>query len=330
MFDLLTNLNVSDLSQFHFIRPWWLVSLIPLFVFYRMLRKEDDLTAQWRKHMSAKMVQQLTINAHSNGWWTPTHLFLVIAIIATLVMAGPTWTRQTSPLYEDNSELIVVLDVADTMNQSDLQPTRLTRAKQKVLQLIERRGDAKTALVVYGGSAHVAMPTTKDSTLAHYFLDVLDTQLLPDQTTRPDAFITPVKTLLQKAKAPSTVLLLTDKTDEQAIAKLKQEFAPLEHQVLVWAIGEHANSGTGAEAPVAGLTQEDLQRLTQLAQSGHGSMIPFTHDSSDIDRVYSLIQNNLFGSDDADQPWLDAGYWLLFLLLPLQLMWFRRGWTLKW
>ena len=330
MIDFLSSFTWSEISNFHFIRPWWLLSLFPLLVFHYLLRKEDDLTSQWRKHMSAKMVERLAINGQQTGLITPRHLFLVIAIISTLVMAGPTWMRQTSPLFEDNSELIVVLDVADTMNQTDLQPTRLTRAKQKIMQLIEKRGDAKTALVVYGGSAHIAMPTTKDSTLAHYFLDVLDNQLLPDQTTKPGAFIDPVKTLLGKAKAPSTVLLLTDKTDEQAISRLQQEFAQLEHQVLVWAIGEHPGSGSGAEVIPGGLSQEGMAQLSKLAQSGHGVMVPFTHNSEDIDRVDGLIQNNLFGSQDADQPWLDSGYWLLFLLLPMQLMWFRRGWTLKW
>ncbi|WP_221075200.1 vWA domain-containing protein [Agarivorans aestuarii] len=330
MIDYLASLVSDDISNFHFLRPWWLVAILPILAFYSILRKEDDLTTQWRKHMSPKMVKQLTVNTQSHAHLTPRKLFLVVALIATLVMAGPSWTRQSSPLFEDKSELIIALDVAESMYSTDLQPTRLTRAKQKVVKLIERRGDAKTALVIYGGSAHVAMPATKDSTLARYFLDVFDLQLLPDQTTAPDAFIQPARRLLEKTEVPSTVLLLTDKTDEQAIQRMQQEFADLQHQVVVWAIGEHPESGAGAPQLGIGLGEVELGHLADLAKAGHGEMVRFTHDNSDVEQVYRFIKNNLFSSNDAEQPWLDAGYWLLFILLPLQLMWFRRGWTLKW
>ncbi len=328
----MTDLNTTwfNLSHLHFIRPWWLLALMPLFVFFFILRREGDLTQQWRKYMSPEMVKQLTINGQTKSSFTPKNLFLVFGVASTLVMAGPTWTKQASPLFKDNSELIIVLDVADTMNQTDLQPTRLTRAKQKITQLLDRRGDAKTALVVYGGSAHVAMPITKDRTLARYFLDVLDEQLLPSQETSYDTFIEPVTELLANAKASSTVLLVTDKTSTQTISRLDKELSKLEHQVVVWAIGEHPDSGSDSPTSSIGLTQKSLYELTQLAESGKGEMVAFTHDSRDINEIYTLIQSSLFGSNDSNQPWLDSGYWLLFLLLPMQLLWFRKGWTLKW
>ncbi|GAM75754.1 TPR domain protein in aerotolerance operon [Vibrio ishigakensis] len=66
-------------------------------------------------------------------------------------MAGPTWKQETSPLFEDNSELIIALDVS--MQGQDLAPSRLVRAKQKISQLLEMRGDARSGLIIFGGSA---------------------------------------------------------------------------------------------------------------------------------------------------------------------------------
>lgn len=301
-----------------------------MITFYLFLLKQDDLTAQWRKHMSPKMVEKLTINADKKSYINPRNLYLLFAIIATLLMSGPTWKKQASPFFEDNSELIIALDVAGSMNEKDLQPTRLKRAKQKVVQLMDTRGDAKTGLVVYGGSAHVAMPVTKDRTLARYFIDVLDAELLPDQTSKPDSFIAPALTLMNKVKVPSTLLILTDKTNSEAVNQLRERFADLEHQVIVWTIAENANSGSDIQTSTTGLNKQELAQLTELAKAGHGQMVTFTHDTSDIDEVYGLIQNNLFSSNDISQPWLDSGYVLLFLLLPIQLLWFRRGWALKW
>ncbi|GEA50301.1 hypothetical protein VIN01S_11050 [Vibrio inusitatus NBRC 102082] len=318
---------VGDISNFHFIRPWWLLALIPLFAIQQLMVKQDDLATQWQSVMSKNIITHLTINQKQGAWLTPIKLFFVFSLLSTLVMAGPTWKKQASPFFEDNAELIIALDVSGSMSKTDIQPSRLERAKQKISQLTDLRGDAKTGLVVYGGSSHVAMPVTKDRELIRYFLDVLDPSLLPDNQSKPVSVIEPVVGLLSKSKVSSTVLIVTDKTDQKAIEKMQQEFTSLEHQVLVWAMGENADSGRdGAQ----GLSASQIQDLEALAHAGHGSMTLFTHDSTDVEQVYQDIQSNLFAVNDKAQPWIDSGYPLLFLLLPIQLMWFRRGWTLQW
>ncbi|GAM63567.1 TPR domain protein in aerotolerance operon [Vibrio ishigakensis] len=162
------------------------------------------------------------------------------------------------------------------------------------------------------------MPVTKDRALAAYFLDALEPNLLPEKTSKPDAVLKPIDKLLSQSKAPSTVLIVTDKTEPEAIEAFEQKFTDLKHQIVVWAIGE------------SGLSQSELTQLETLAKSGNGSLVQFTHDDSDVKSVNSEIENNLFAVQDNDQPWHDSGYWLLFLILPIQLMWFRRGWTLQW
>lgn len=323
----LSTLISGDLTQFHFMRPLWLLTLIPFGLFYKTLVKQDDLVVQWQSVMSKNMVEHLSLNQAHGRIISPNRLFLVFTILASIIMAGPTWQQQASPFFEDNSELVIALDVSESMNKTDIQPSRLERAKQKINQLIELRGDAKTGLIVYGGSAHVAMPVTKDKELTRYFLDVLDGSLLPDNESKPESVLKPVEKLLSQVKAPSTVLMLTDKTNEAAIDKLTKAFEQQNHQVIVWAIGENASSGGNGEI---GLSESQLNTLSLLAKAGHGKMIPFTHDSSDVELVYKQIKNNLFAVNDSALPWLDAGYWLLFLLLPILLMWFRRGWTLQW
>ncbi|MEC7308504.1 VWA domain-containing protein [Vibrio crassostreae] len=317
----------GDITQFHFIRPLWLLALVPFVLFYRALVQQDDLVTQWQPVMSKNMVEHLSINQNRVRIVSPNRLFLVFAVLATLIMAGPTWQQQPSPFFEDNSELVIALDVSDSMNKTDIQPSRLDRAKQKINQLVELRGDSKTGLVIYGGSAHVAMPVTKDKELTRYFLDVLDGSLLPENENKPASVLKPTLELISQAKAPSTVLILTDKTNDEAIEKFTKAFEQQHHQVIVWAMGENSQSGGNG---TAGLTETQLASLSQLAQAGHGKMVSFTHDASDVEAVYQSIQNNLFAVSDNTLPWLDAGYWLLFLLLPIQLMWFRKGWTLQW
>jgi Ca-activated chloride channel family protein len=73
-----------------------------------------------------------------------------------------------------------------------------------------------------------------------------------------------------------------------------------------------------------------LEQLSDLASKGNGRMIPFTHSSNDVNKVVHSIENNMFSVNDNAQPWFDVGYPLLFLLIPLQALWFRRGWTMQW
>jgi Ca-activated chloride channel family protein len=321
------SLTIAQLSQFHFMRPWWLLSLLPLYIFYRSLVEKDDVVHQWREHMSAKVIQHLTLNQQKTRQFTPKKLFAAFAVISTLVMAGPTWTKKASPFFVDESVLVIALDVSKSMQTTDIQPSRLLRAKQKIIELLALRGDAKTALVVYAGSAHIAMPITQDKEMIRHFLDVLDTSLLPVPESLPQSVIKPATQLLLQAHTASTLLLLTDSTNPQTIDGFNDFYSKQAHQMVVWAIGENPDSGLTSST---GLADTQLNLLSKLAESGHGEMIPFTHNSDDVHAVNNSIENNLFAVNDKAQPWHDAGYLLLFLLIPLQALWFRRGWTLQW
>lgn len=81
------------ITNFHFMRPWWLLSIIPLVWFYRSVAAKDDLVQQWRGHMSDKLISHLSLSDKKNVNITPKTLFLVFSIIATVVMAGPSWRK---------------------------------------------------------------------------------------------------------------------------------------------------------------------------------------------------------------------------------------------
>lgn len=323
----LSHFSLAQLSNFHFLRPWWLLAIVPLFLFYRSLVEKDDVLKQWRGHMSDKVIEHLALRQQQSRKFTPKHFFAAFAIIGTLVMAGPSWTKKASPFFVDESVLVIALDVSNSMKSDDIQPSRLMRAKQKITQLLELRGDAKTALIVYAGSAHIAMPITQDRTMIHHFLDVLDTDLLPVAQSRPESVVKPAQALLEQVNTASSLLLLTDKTNKLAINDFKKLFAKQQNQLLVWAIGENPDSGLDS---ATGLSSDILAQLDTLAKVGHGELIAFTHNSTDVERVNQAIKSNMFAVNDKAQPWFDQGYPLLFLLIPLQVLWFRRGWTLQW
>ena len=76
--------------------------------------------------------------------------------------AGPTWTRIEQPVERRDDALVIALDLSLSMHARDLQPSRLVRARLKLIDLLRERQEGHTALIGYAGDAHVVTPLTDD------------------------------------------------------------------------------------------------------------------------------------------------------------------------
>lgn len=121
MFDSLVLQQVF--TQFHFIRPLWLIAFIPMF-FLLWLRWREETKPSWKDVLPEHLRTALTIG--ERGWrkQLPLKLLMVIVAIAILICAGPTWQREASPFGEDKASMLVVLDNSETMLLKDLPPSR--------------------------------------------------------------------------------------------------------------------------------------------------------------------------------------------------------------
>ncbi|WP_394494921.1 VWA domain-containing protein [Shewanella sp. ENK2] len=316
-----------QLQHFHLLRPWWLLALLPLaYIVYRLKYRQDNLV-NWHEYMSAKILQTLTVKGDNQRVISPLNLTIVLGIISVLVLVGPTWKQQPSPFTEDKSALIIALDLSETMEQTDVLPTRLTRAKQKVIELLAVRGDANTALIAYTGSAHTVMPITNDSKMIKQFLDSLSFKIMPNSGKQPQTVLPIANGLLEATQTPGTILFITDGTSDNAFSAFDTYFSEAQHQLVVWAIGRDNASSLESGSTIIPMQQERLETLTDKAG---GRIVILTDDKQDIEKVNGYINNNLVISEDESRPWLDAGYWLVYIIAAIYLLWFRRGWTLQW
>lgn len=112
MFDSLMWQQIVE--QFHFIRPWWLLALLPLALLV-YLRWKQDSKNEWQDVLPEHLRSALTIN--DMGWkkQLPLKLLSVSMFIAIIVCAGPTWEREPSPFGEDKAALLIVLDNSPSM-----------------------------------------------------------------------------------------------------------------------------------------------------------------------------------------------------------------------
>lgn len=317
MFDSLS--LTQFFTQFHFIRPLWLLALLPM-VFLIWLRWHEESKPSWKDILPDHLREVLTIGEH--GWrkQLPLKLLMVNVFIAILICAGPSWQREASPFGEDKASMLVVLDNSDSMLQKDLPPSRLERSKQKIRDLLAARKGGKTGLVVFAGTAHVAMPITQDSAVFDPFLAAIDPEIMPVKGKLAEQALPLIDQQLQ-GLAGSTVLLVTDGVNPATISKYEDYFADKPYQLLILAAG---NSDIVSNNPI------DLDSLQTLASKADGRLIEVSVDNTDIQQLSRYVERNMQLNGESSMPWKDMGYVLLFPIALIMLIWFRKGWLVQW
>ncbi|MFB2681523.1 VWA domain-containing protein [Shewanella mangrovisoli] len=317
------HLELQMLAQFHFIRPLWLLTLIPLAIVLMLRWRRDDVQQRlvfFPNHLRSA----LTLN--QGGWRSqlPLKILMLLLLLAVIICAGPTWEREASPFGEDDAALMVLLDSSESMKQQDVAPDRLSRAKHKILDLIAARSGGKTGLMVFAGSAHVAMPVTSDAKVLQPYLEAISPEVMPLSGKAAQTALSQLAEQLP-ANAGNSVLLLTDGVDQLTIDAFEryftEQFEQPPYQLLILAIGD---PDIQSQVPV------DVDSLANLADSTGGSLYRMTIDDADIQALERKIERFSMLNNDSSMPWLDEGYWLLWPLALLSLLWFRRGWLVKW
>ncbi len=236
---------------------------------------------------------------------------------------GPSWRQQPSPLSQDEAALVILLDVSTSMQQTDVQPSRLQRAQQKIGDLLALRPDKKAALIVYAGSAHTVLSLTADQDILKQYLAAITPAIMPRAGKFPEYSLPLVAEVLRESGAPATVVLFTDGLGLRQRRRLRD--ATL--QTPATSCWSSAWAPSGQEE---GLAPLERRALEQLASAAGGSYLDLTVDDSDVRQLNRRIDSHFVVIEDSALPWLDSGYLLVFPAMALFLMWFRRGWTLTW
>jgi Ca-activated chloride channel family protein len=314
-------MNLETLAYFHFLRPAFLWLLLPfvLVIYYNWYKAKKQ---QQGLHTIPKHLREI-LTVGEKKWRNnlPLKLLFVACLVGIVIIAGPSWTKQPSPFGEDKADLVLVLDASSSMNETDVAPNRLDLAKFKLMDLVAQRGGGRTALVIYSGSAHVAMPLTKDTKVFESLLQSVSSKMMPREGKFAEYSLPVIDKLTSQSSFGTSVLLVTDGLSQKASDDFSKYFAQSSNQLLIWGIGD-----TSKQAPIA---FEESQLKSVASQSG-GDFITVTTDNKDVKRVLNKIETHLQMSDESVMPWKDSGYPLVFVLALIYLMWFRKGWMVKW
>src|SRR6185369_14687102 len=133
------------------------------------------------------------------------------AVLALVALAGPAWERLPVPAFRSDEALVVALDLSRSMDAGDVEPSRLARAKLKLLDLLEKRSAGQTALLVFTTHAFTVTPLTTDTRTIASLVGAISTDIMPTRGGSLAAGLDKARALLRQTGVRSgDVLLITD------------------------------------------------------------------------------------------------------------------------
>lgn len=331
------------LSDFHFLRPWWLLALLPAAFFFNRLWHLNAQGSAWHRVIDQRLLPFLLDTHKNTAQRLPLYLLAAAWIVAVVALAGPTWSKQTYPVQQRQDALVIVLDLSVGMFANDRDPNRITAARRKILDILDTRREGQTGLIVYAGEAHMVTPLTNDTVSIRAMVPALNPNIMPVVGNNPTHAVQMARQLMDEASAVNGhILLITGGVLREHQASIGEALAGSPYPLNI--IG----AGTTRGAPIPATNGEflrdsngemviasmDRDALIRLASAQSGRYHDLTLSSDDL---FDVLRDSLGrGASDSFQEaeeqvelWADAGPWLLLLLLPLAALCFRRGWLLQ-
>ncbi len=326
-------------GEFHFLRPEWLVALpfvIAAACWFAFRRLGPG---SWENVVDAALAPYVLSRAQGRRRDSRWILLGIAGTLGVLALAGPAWQRLEQPVFRSDQSLVVALDLSRSMDAQDVAPSRLLRARLKILDLLERRGGGQTALVVYSSNAFTVTPLTTDSDTVAALVNSLSTDIMPSRGSYPAAAINKGRRLLEQAAVGAgEVLLMTDGGTSPAAERAARDLYDAGFSLSVLGVG--TRQGAPIPRAAGGFVTDNAGQmaipkleesgLRELASAGGGRYATITSDGRDLDTLLSGAVSPRMATDDnqSTDQWREEGPWLLLLLLPLAALAFRRGWAI--
>ncbi len=311
-FDFAQGLGLIDGLQL--LRPLWLVALVPMLIVWWGLWKHQDAGGSLRKFIDPQLLEHLLVGRGQQKRFRPIHGLLMVWVLAVVALVGPSWKLEPSPFADDEAGLFVLLKVSGTMEATDLQPTRLERAKLKLRDLLALREGASTGLIVYSGSAHLVMPLTRDSSIITSMIEDLTPDLMPVEGDALAEAIALASRMLERVGAPGSLLVMADSVSaSQAKSVAALQALPVQF---------YAIRSPGARLDVG---------MDRAADALGASITPLTVDDTDVERIVRRAETRIAAAaaEGAVERRHDSGRAIVPLIALVALLWSRKGWVVR-
>ncbi len=279
----------------------WGLLIIPLLTFFfiwsRIARKKA-----LRSFGSEEILNFLMPFASKNR---PVFKFLILMLALAFIIIGiarPQYGSKLKKIKREGIELVIALDVSNSMLAEDIQPNRLDRAKLAISRLVDKLKDDKIGLIVFAGDAYTQLPITADYNSAKLFLNSVNTQIVPKQGTAVGAAINLAsRSFTPNSKSNKAIIVITDgeNHEDDAVSAAK---SAVENGIVVHTIGMGLPQGSPIPVLRNGqkeylkdnqgnvvVTKLDETMLEQIAAAGNGVYVRANNAQVGLNTLFDEI-----------------------------------------
>lgn len=287
--------------MFRFANPqyFYILLLIPvLFVLYwYSVKRQRKLIRQFGEYQTVMSL----IPGHSERRKLGKFC-LLMAALAVLVfgLARPQFGSKLTEVKRKGVELIIALDVSNSMLAQDIQPNRLERAKQSIAQLVDKLTHDRIGLIVFAGEAYIQLPITNDYVSAKMFLSSINPGLVPKQGTNVGSAINlAINSFSPDSKASKVIVVISDGENHEE-DPLKDAEKAAAQGIVVHTIGIGSPDGSPIpfgpnndylkdnEGKVV-VTKLDEETLSKIAVVGNGKYVRATNSQMGLLPLFEHI-----------------------------------------
>lgn len=324
--------------MFRFAHPEYLYLFIALpFVFalyiYLNIKKRKDVSRIGTLDLVKRMMPELSLKRSYLKFW----FIFAALVLGILLVAGPQFGTKVEKVEKRGIELVIAVDVSNSMLARDVTPDRLSRAKQMLSRIIDTRKDDQVALIVFAGEAYVQMPLTSDTQSAKLFLQSIDPTLVPLQgTVISKAIELGINSFSSNKDVDKAMILITDAEDHEGSAmQMAKRASDAGIMVNVMGIGSvdgspipqspHSNQyRTDSEGNIV-LSKLNEQMAREIAQNGKGLFVHADNTNSamnaleaELDKLETKQMESLTYSEYDEKFPVIA--WILLVVLLIELL----------
>ncbi|MCC7506240.1 MAG: VWA domain-containing protein [Saprospiraceae bacterium] len=298
---------------------------------------------RWRRKALAQLAgpgaaEQMVPGFSGGRFWIKNLLFLGALILLAFAWANPQRGAKQQTAVQQSADVIIALDISQSMLAEDVRPSRLVLARIFAQKLVQALAGERIGLIFFAGDAYVQMPLSTDYGAAMSFLTEASPDLMTAQgTALPAAIRLAEQTFDPETPAGRALVLITDGEDHDADAVSAAEDAR-GNGALIFTVG----AGTAAGGPIpwspggaAGYNRDDKGELVRtrlnetllhdVARAGGGQAYHISQGDAAIDAIHNAV-NQLRKREVAVRSYTEFESYFQWLLLPAFLLLLLETW----
>lgn len=303
------------LHNFHFIRPFWLIALPIIILFYFKYFKGMKNKSSWEGVFDKHLLDFLLIKNSGNNRKKIGYAVLTGMISSIIILSSPTWSKTEAANVEPENPVMILLSLSSDMLNNDVSPNRLSRAKFKISDLISELQTAQIGLIVYNDEPYLVSPITNDINLIENTITNIDETIMPSNGDRLDRALSfAIKRFKEAKYHQGNIIIITSDVGERL-------------DLASNSIKSIANSSY--KISILNINNKKNEKLSILSNYKNVTSVNLSVDDTDIKLIAKSINQNISDikkiAENNSIIWQEYAYF--FLLIPLLscLYLFRRG-----